>query len=116
MEGVTGRDQEVVQAVAVLDGARHPGWLVLGADGIRLVAQVRAGGGPAREETLLHRGAEVTVRVPRLAVLPVPRAYLELHDGGRTAQAAVGRWMRRGLVDALRSHGYDVTVRRTWWG
>jgi hypothetical protein len=113
---VTGRDQEVVQAVAVLDGVRHPGWLVLGADGIRLVAQLRDGGGPAREQELTHRGADLTIRVPRLAVLPVPRAYLELRDGDRTADAAVGRWMRRGLIDALRGHGYDVTVRRTWWG
>lgn len=111
---MAGSDQEVVQAVAVLDGARHPGWLVLGADGIRLVAQVRDGGGPAREQTFLHRGAEVTLRVPRLALLPIPRAHLELCDGDRTAQATVGRWMRRGLVESLRRNGYEVTERRSW--
>jgi hypothetical protein len=110
---VAGTEQEVVQAVAVLDGARHPGWLLLGGDGIRLVARV--GTAPAREQTLTHRGADLVLRVPRLAVLPVPRAYLELRDGDRTAEAAVGRWARRGLTDSLRRRGYTVTVRRSWF-
>jgi hypothetical protein len=110
---VPGTEQEVVQAVAMLDGERHPGWLLLGADGIRLVARI--GTAPAREQTLTHRGADLVLRVPRLAVLPVPRAYLELRDGDRSAEAAIGRWARRGLVDSLRRYGFDVTVRRTWW-
>lgn len=102
---------DVVQAVALLDGRRMPGWLTITDEWVRLVAR----SGAWQEQTLTHRSRDVVLVTPLLAVLPLPQAYLRLEDDERAAWVAVARWARGGLLGTLTEHGFQVEQRRNWF-